>query len=101
TLERVALTNNSASANGGALDLAFGTTLVLRGSLLAGNRAETLNGGAIHGGSSLLIIESSFHTNRAGLRGGAIHHDAGLLTMSNCTVSGNVANDHGGGISLE
>jgi len=95
-LDGITFTNNSAVENGGALD----GPATIRRCVFAGNSSDTMNGGAIRSGDSMLITDSTFYGNRAGLRGGAIYHDFGVLTMSNCTVSGNVANDHGGGISL-
>src|SRR6185436_6577964 len=75
TVTSSAFKSNRAGGNGGAISVGAGCDLVLRNSLLAANSAD--------------------------LRGGAIFHVGGTLTIDNCTVADNSASYPAGGIYNE
>jgi len=98
-LDYTSVQGNSA-ADGGAIHADY-SSVHIHYSQLSGNSA-TLNGGAIFTFESSIAIDlSTLDNNEAAFRGGAIDMDGSVwLDLVNSTVSGNVAGNSGGGISL-
>jgi len=96
SLNRLAITGNTATTLGGAIVAAAGTTTTIRDSTISGNSAAT--GGALYAGpgSTVAITGSTFSGNTAG-NGGAIWSD-GSVSIANSTVAGNTASSAGGGV---
>jgi len=95
-----AITDNRASDSGGGIsnnDLpGTGNVNVVR-TIVARNLAgATGGGGAVLGGSTLTVTDSTIRRNIAAIGGGGI--DASLARLTNSTVSGNIAGGSGGGI---
>jgi autotransporter-associated beta strand protein len=83
--------NNSAQSGGGLAESSSGTLTVL-GCTFTGNTATASpGGGGLLNEGQAQVIDSTFTTNTAGLNGGAIVADGGLLSLSNCTVAANQA----------
>ena len=82
--------NNSASSDGGALDIEGATTFIIGSSKFTNNIAE--NGGAlkVECKSSVLFHNTTFTNNRAG-SGGAATVIVGKLTVQYCTFDLNKA----------
>ena len=89
--------NYSEHGGGGILNWA---TLTVSGSTLSGNSTGNSTGGGIasFGSTTLTVSGSTFFDNFASV-GGAIYNEAGTLTVSGCTLSGNSAGSYGGGIA--
>jgi len=104
TLEQSAFTGNEASRYGGALSLDRSDTLA-RQVVFAGNRARTLNGGAVYASMSPLELDQIvFHDNSA-LYGGALYITGSSTsptpaTMSHVTATLNRATMGGGFVRL-
>ncbi|MFT7288359.1 MAG: CSLREA domain-containing protein [Halieaceae bacterium] len=99
TLSDSELRGNTAKESGGALGVKF-AVVTLSNTVLAENTADF--GGAIVNfsqGATLSITGGSLLDNSAGELGGAIHATfASQQTLSNVTVSGNVARTNGGAL---
>ena len=82
-------------------------TLTIQQSHISGNQAQNdVGGGIVNEDGSLTIRESTIYNNATGLTGGGIvswnrNLPAGSVTaaLTNSTVSGNQANDVGGGVA--
>ena len=87
--------------NGGAIFIQGEQKLKINKSLFQENSASG-NGGALYTCDNLHVIlkASFFENNNAGDRGGGIHADTVNITtvISNCTIKGNTARNHGGAI---
>lgn len=96
SLDNVQLLDNRSSVLGGAI-YCFDGSLTIRGSRIAGNRAES--GGAIYNdGCRLDIANTTFTDNRASAtgRGGAVANSVpGVLTAQNTRFESNYALDGG------
>ncbi|NEZ05164.1 hypothetical protein G4Y73_13490 [Wenzhouxiangella sp. XN201] len=108
TLEQVRIFDNEASDGGGLTFMpeSFATLSVID-SNVHDNQANAAGGGILawnSGGGSLpavAIQRSALHGNAALLGGGAYLYGVFLAQVSNSTVSGNIAETSGGGISVE
>lgn len=100
TLDRVAVTGNTATALAGGGIMAVSASLTVRDSTIADNSTNH-NGGGINSAASFLTIErSTLSGNTAASRGGAIHLvSTGSLLLRSSTLSGNLASV-GGGIDI-
>ncbi len=94
---------NGVANDGGAIGVRDGT-LVVEDATLSGNQA-TRRGGALHNDAgAATVVRSTFTSNSAGSEdGGAILNRGGgaTLTLTNSTLSGNLADRNGGGFSNE
>ncbi|MEX2237231.1 MAG: hypothetical protein WEB00_06830 [Dehalococcoidia bacterium] len=85
---------------GGALAISDQTAVTLTDTALVSNQAAQY-GGAIFVAArgSVSVTRSTLNANRA-LNGGALASDAGVVEITNSTISGNVAGQTGGGLFL-
>ncbi len=74
-----------------------GVTLNLNRLTIADGSAD-YGGGGIYNAGTLSLTNSTFSGNRSNVQGGGIYNTGGTVTMSNCTFSGNTALFYGGGI---
>jgi hypothetical protein len=72
--------------------------IVVRNSILAGNVAFLIAGGAAEGVGTLELIDTVILDNEAGLRGGGLSLDNGQLTLRGVALVGNAAANFGGGL---
>jgi CSLREA domain-containing protein len=107
TLTNSTVSGNTAGDDAGGIHNVAGGTLTLTNSTVSGNDAGD-DGGGIRNSGTANIVSSTIANNRAGLNsspnnlgGGGVHNFAGTLTLTNSTVSGNVARTDGGGIFIE
>ncbi|MEZ0299943.1 MAG: right-handed parallel beta-helix repeat-containing protein [Candidatus Methylacidiphilales bacterium] len=119
--------SNSASRNGGGLDL-FNALVTITGSTIVANQSLTSNGGGIYAESSVITLNNSIVAgNTAQSYGGGIYSDgssslnitasdisgnsirfafgggiesAGLLTIDGSSIVGNTGSIAGGGIDI-
>ena len=107
TLTNSTVSGNTTDDDGGGIvnDHASGATLT--NCTVSGNDAGD-DGGGIRNFGTTNIFSSTIANNRAGLNhtptnfgGGGVHNFGGTVTLTNSTVSGNVARTHGGGIFVE
>ena len=89
-------------ASGGALFVGPSGTATISSSLFISNRAGSEGlGGAIVNRGTLIVRRSTLAAGRA-VDGGAIWNGVGAtLTVQDSTISDNVANDRGGGITAD
>jgi hypothetical protein len=96
TLRGVTVRNSTASdADGGGL-FNVGTATVAD-STFSGNSATS--GGGLFNGGTATVVNSTFAGNTADFGGGLYDRDGATLRVSDSTVSGNRANQRGGGIA--
>jgi hypothetical protein len=97
TILNSTLADNSAAANGGGIFNYTGGRLSITNSTLSGNSAVIGGGGGIdnEASSAVDIASSTLSGNVSGGDGGGILN-AGTLTVTNSTLSGNTANNGGG-----
>jgi hypothetical protein len=93
----------NAAKNGRAFNTSFapaGSKVVFRGlAMIYGSVAD--NGGALKVGDELVTLwDCSLSGNTAGQMGGAIYVGGGSLTLVRCTISGNTAGSYGGGVEF-
>jgi parallel beta-helix repeat protein/predicted outer membrane repeat protein len=99
------LDNNSANSLGGAIGATNGSTITIEECTFSGNNAENTGGGAIfvgNGGfvSNVDINRSAFENNTA-IYGGALYFgDYSKASISDTTLSNNIATKGGGGMYL-
>jgi hypothetical protein len=88
-------------ASGGAVTIEH-STISGNQSLLEGASGEGYGGGIVHFGGDLKIVNSTITGNFAEQRGGGIASisSTGTITLVHSTVVGNTSEDYGGGISL-
>lgn len=96
TMNSLTLTGGNDSFRGGAINLSSAATLTIINSTLSGNTASGV-GGAINKEGNLSLTNCTLSGNISGQAGGGIANLAGLLTLSHCTLSSNVAGTYGGG----
>jgi hypothetical protein len=89
------LTGNSADYDGGGISNDYGGTATLSGSTLSGNSAGW-DGGGIYNWGTLTLADCTLSGNDADDGGGI--HNWSEMTLTNCTLSDNSAS-HGGGIN--
>jgi hypothetical protein len=95
-LRRVSVVNNTAAdADGGGV-FNVGSLSVLD-STFSGNTATS--GGGLFNGGAATVVNSTFAGNTADFGGGLYNRDGATLLVANSTVSGNRANQRGGGIA--
>lgn len=102
--------DNTAVMNGGAVGVGgyYGvTSLVLEGGVFRGNVARRDAGGGIYlggfGGLSLLVVETSFAENQAGLNGGALAtggYGDQALVLQRVSLEGNSSESDGGAVDI-
>ena len=107
TLTNSTVSGNTTGDDGGGIINDHGSTATLTNSTVSGNDAGD-DGGGIRNFGTTNLFSSTIANNRAGLNssptnfgGGGVHNFGGTLTLTNSTVSGNVARTHGGGIFVE
>jgi hypothetical protein len=89
--------NNVQSCGGGILNTPFGT-LIVTNNTLSGNNA-TESGGGIYNMGSLNMSKCTLSDNTSVFGGGIYNHEVSpYLAMDNSTLSGNEAEEKGGGI---
>ncbi|HZN57215.1 MAG TPA: right-handed parallel beta-helix repeat-containing protein, partial [Planctomycetota bacterium] len=87
---------NAASGEGGAVSSPAGTLILTRCRLL-GNSARGSGGGLANAGDAVLS-NCLFSGNTARLGAGAANLSSGMLTIRSSTLSGNAAEELGGGL---
>ena len=107
TLTNSTVSGNTAGDDAGGIINDHGSTATLTNSTVSGNDAGD-DGGGIRNFGTTNLFSSTIANNRAGLNsspnnlgGGGVHNFGGTLTLTNSTVSGNVARTDGGGIFNE
>ncbi|WP_404307819.1 DUF4347 domain-containing protein [Neorhodopirellula lusitana] len=102
TLNRVTISGNKAKDGAGIfVDTDATGTLSLFDTTIIGNSADGEGGGLFHGGTSILnrvTISGNEAGDGAGIFGDT--NASGMLTLINTTISGNTADDEGGGLCL-
>ncbi len=107
-INRCNITHNSDSGFGGGVS-ANDVRLVLRDSVISGNKATAISGSVFGGGlhyadSNFLapltsqVSNTTIMNNSALTQGGGVYVMYGQLGMSNSTISGNLAYGQGGGM---
>jgi hypothetical protein len=89
--------NTNARPNGRVLAIGSGITVNISGVTIR-NGGTGGGGGGIFNAGTLTLTNSTVSGNAAGEDGGGIFNDAGTLTLINSIVSGNNAGVDGGGI---
>lgn len=98
TIQECQFLNNSALANGGAIDN-NGASIRVFDSTFSGNTTNTFGGAINNAGSGQLFIRNStLSGNMSGGDGGAITNLDGMLDIANSTVINNFADNFAGGI---
>ena len=90
--------DNAAVIVGGAIHFA-GASATLSDCRFIHNWALGL-GGAISSTYSDLVLTGCTFTENAGQQGGAIYHQQGKLTLTDCRFEGNMAGEQGGAVNL-
>jgi streptogramin lyase len=92
-----ALTQNTATGEGGGLHTVFGSTTTIERVEISLNQA--VQGAGIYADSSnSSITNSTISTNNASKHGGGIYISGGAVTVTNSTIVGNVGTNNGSGI---
>jgi hypothetical protein len=91
------LTNGSALFGGGAVSNAVGSDLSLFRMVMTGNESNNM-GGAIFNGGTLSLSGSTLSGNTGG-EGGAIHNNAGDVTIDHSSITGQNEGVYGGAIA--
>lgn len=90
--------NDAESGNGGGLSVSLGATATISKSTVSDNRAA--NGGAgVYANGDVTIVASTISGNKATATGGGLKVQGGTATIRNSTFSGNRTTADGGGIS--
>ena len=96
TIRETTIRSNTAGEDGGGIHSGAG-------SLTVGRTTISTNGAGRRGGGIVAInatvSSSTMSENRAGIEGGAVKADGGW-SITNSTIAGNYAEDHGGGIAV-
>ena len=99
-LDRVSLSHNSATYDGGGIFVNNGVQAVVRNSSIGGN--SSFGGGGIYAGDPLSVMSSAIFSNDARAGDGAgvyvAASDGEEIRLTNSTVSGNRATEDGGGM---
>jgi hypothetical protein len=98
--------NRTTTSGGGGIEILTGTTTTIQHSTISGNSIGSSSGGAIRtiGNAQLFIFNTTISGNTAfQTGGGAIRAQSGaggLITITNCTITGNnLLSNAGGGLS--
>jgi len=103
TITNATLTNNSATYDGGAIEMFNGDSLWIEDSVISNNSSEEGGGGvAVTDVFSTTIIGSTISENSASNDGGGVSVKYGYeVSIVNSTISGNNAGGDGGGLFVE
>ena len=88
---------NGAASSGGGIELGSGVSLTLQDVAVTGNTA-TAQGGGIDTASPIVLNRVTISGNTANNGAGLSNNGGGTITMLNSTISGNTATNNGGGI---
>ena len=101
TLERVVVSGNASSHEGGGIAAVDGT-LTLTDVTVSKNKARDDGGGIEMIDVSATLTRVTIAKNKASDEGGGLHVVFGsAATLENCTISGNSSVEEGGGIRIE
>lgn len=107
TIRNNIITGNSAGWGGGIHIGRLGTdvsagNVALTNNIIKNNTATRNGGGVRIISSTCVLMSNSIESNSAASDGGGIdvRLDLGHVTIDHCTVTGNVAGDHGGGLQF-
>lgn len=89
--------NNSASGDGGGI-YCFKSSPTFDKCIISGNDSEYSGGGVFACYLSQLILTNCEITGNKAMNGAALWFSSSLPTITNCTISGNIAEHLGGGI---
>jgi hypothetical protein len=93
------VSGNTATNRGGGLYNSDGGMLTLEYCQVDDGNTAKYGGGLDNNFATTTLNDSEVQNNTAGVCGGGLHTKGGTLTLTNnCTVSGNHANDDGGGL---
>lgn len=95
-LQTVVVGANS-TQTGGGIFTGPSTRMVMDNVTVHGNGATGGGGGGIYGWDTIDIKNSAIVSNTA-VKGGGLHANGGTTTLTNTTISGNNATQHGAGI---
>ncbi len=103
TLSNSVISGNTASTSSGGGISNAGGTLTIINSTISGNSAGDGFGGGIYNGGSLTITSSTISGNNTATidygSGGGIFNHGGAAAIANSTISDNIVEFRGGGIS--
>ena len=99
TLDGVTVTNNKSADSGGGLSL-YSSTVRILNSTISGNSADDYGGAIAQRGGTTTITASTISGNTS--FEGAVHNEAGSMTIRSGAIVKNVVTDHfaGGTISV-
>ena len=101
TLINSTVSGNTTDEEGGGIYALEGSSITVISSTISGNSASNYGGGIVVDRGSITLINSTVSGNSAGFGGGGIRgDDFATITLTNATIAGNTAR-FGGGISLE
>jgi len=83
---------------GGVYAKDAGTRVRLDHVVVSGNQAAANGGGVYVDVSAAVRLSSCWVRNNSGVLGGGLHSNGGLLELTRCVLSGNHANNGGGGL---
>ena len=87
------------SATDRVFEVTSGETVTIKDMTIRHGKIASANGGGIYNAGTLTLTNCTLSGNYAGEYGGGIYNASGsTLTITNCTVSGNSASYSGGGI---
>jgi len=96
-VEGLTITNGSGSSGGGAVKCANGSPTIVNCTITR-NRADDWGGGILCSCESTAVFTScTISANRA-YHGGGVYSGGGEPALVNCTITGNHADDQGGGV---
>lgn len=95
TITRSTLTSNHAGISGAVHNATNGTLTILNSTI--DTNTSVSDGGAISNLGTVAAVNSTFSGNIADRSGGAINHIGTALTLTNCTVTANLADSIGNG----
>jgi predicted outer membrane repeat protein len=101
TLDHARILSNTAYSSGG-LDQEVNSTAVITESVIAGNQAtggDLGTSGGIFNAGVMTMSNTTISGNRATSFAGGLGN-AGVMTITNSTISGNRSNDSGGGVRV-
>ena len=101
TMNRCDISNNANNPSGqstqGAGIAIYGKLIITDTVIHSNGKGDTIGGGLKNGLTGIVTVNRSTFYSNAGDRGAAIHN-SGTLDLVNTTVSGNAAQESGGGI---
>ena len=90
--------NNAVAGRGGGLY--NGATMTVVGGVVTGNIAFGAGGGIVHDSFGAMTVTGATISDNTATSGGGVSVQRGTFTLVDSVVSGNVAEDFGGGVSL-